>query len=139
MRRNRAPEPTCSAAPQNEPFLAFFRPAVHAWNRLTSGQGQEEVTPESLQLPAVQQTPAEQEFLPVQRASQLVPPQRTFAGHALDPVQLTVLLPPSSVTPAGHEDTPEHVTLQAVAEHVTSALHELEPQVTAQLDPPHAT
>jgi hypothetical protein len=54
-------------------------------------------------------------------------------------MQLTVLLPPSSMTPAGHEDNPEHFTLQAAAEHVTGALHEDEPQVTVQLDPPHAT
>lgn len=58
-----------------------------------AAQGQVEVTPESMQLPTVQQTLAEQELLPAHRASQLVPPQRTFAGHALDPVQLTVLLP----------------------------------------------
>jgi hypothetical protein len=54
-------------------------------------------------------------------------------------VQLTVLLAPSSVTPAGHEDRPAHITLQAAAEHVTGALHEVEPQLTVQLDPPHAT
>jgi len=42
---------------------------------LCAAQGQVEVTPESTQLPAVQQTPAEQELLPAQRASQLVPPQ----------------------------------------------------------------
>jgi hypothetical protein len=42
---------------------------------LCAAQGQVEVTPESMQLPAVQQTPAEQELLPAQRASQLVPPQ----------------------------------------------------------------
>jgi hypothetical protein len=43
--------------------------------KLCAAQGQVEVTPESMQLPAVQQTPAEQELLPAQRASQLAPPQ----------------------------------------------------------------